>query len=336
MISIEDNFFSSDREIQKRIEQSLEGNILKREGLVTVFYLPEVEEYFGESISEIIEGVALISTKKNIIIQNKKVIKIKDYLSGEIPSLLTPEDRRIARKKTICSYNKMYGSFDKSGNLSIFRNPFDVIIVTASKPDFSVDYLEYQDFVITKSSKHFNPKSEDQAQITRRETILLPFLIRDWYENIFLILTSFDRMVKKVCDFTLEEKKGILRIELGNDYFVNGEDISDLIESIFFDSLEEVLSRNRFDRISIIEFEDSFVELREFPIILRKVKTHRGFSASDRRDYHLGLLYFSDPFAIPGNERKGQNIENTTDIRYFQNYKFNPKIFNNFTMINVE
>ena len=163
----------------------------------------------------------------------------------------------------------------------------NIINLNVVSPRFSDEFPEYYDLVATKKSKNYDPKSEDQVQITRNETVLLSPLLKRCISDVDTLLRTFNI----ICSDS--SRKGLLRIDWGEGfYFLGKNDITSLIISIYFDAFHFVLSTNRFDNISIIEFPKIPEDFGEFPIIIREIGNKRFFSAKDKKWYLLGIATF--------------------------------------------
>lgn len=163
----------------------------------------------------------------------------------------------------------------------------NIINLNVISPRFSDEFPEYYDLVATKKSKNYDPKSENQVQITRNETILLSPLLDRCISDIDTLLRTFNI----ICGDS--SRKGLLRIDWGKGfYFLNRIDITSLIISVYLFALNHVLSTNRFDNISIIELPEASEDFREFPIIIREIGRKRFFSAKDKKWYLLAISTF--------------------------------------------
>jgi hypothetical protein len=299
---------------------------------------------------------------RHIMLPNGELIR-----SDQIPTyhLLGYKERRLARKKVIASPALLFamGGYPNSG-ITYLAKPMQIVILSMAGNQFEMDKLEYQDFIVDKTSRtrqplfpQFYPKSmrtltgistarymdEQYYEIDSEHFLDKHALLLSMIEDVTLLLSSFGRMIS-------DGKRGYLHATaLGAGYFaqfLGKKDISKLIYQTLLDAYEVVLKSidigdygNPIRKIGTIILPDFTGTKRlytpkipnfglDWITVKGQHKDCLDFRNIDTRIYTLGVINAGDSFAIPGNEFAYSSVEamigNNTDLRLMQNYHLNP------------
>lgn len=288
---------------------------------------------------------------KHIILQNGEYIS---SIGKQIAGLLTPEERRIARKKAIISLNVAFAYGGYNSDIVELETPELVVIITVAGPQFEVDYLEAIDFIDQPKNTYggtqlfphyYNKNPQTLVKIPNcKESIIISAYETAMIEDCSIILMGFDRWITEMSsEFT--KSQGWLQIPaIGMGYFAkyNREtDISPILLPIFVKSLEKAIEMGKFKSLKVIELMDftmnqSFkinkTEIGGIKIIHSAYKSILNFTDEAKTKYICGIVNAGDCFALPGNEPGYYSVEamigENTSIRMTQTYINNAEILN--------
>jgi hypothetical protein len=333
-------FLSSKPLIQEHLENiydNAEEEYDKTAKTVRIFYLQSNQAIMTPRlIKSYLQNIPLICINGDtyILLQNGARISKTKYLAGMYPQLLTPLQRINARKKIIAHYGKMYAEGGYMSPYKQLRTPIPVIILSIAGCQFEVDYLEYTQFFSDMPSK--------SSIVIRGEDKYFDRLkyYKQCYEDILLMLKSFDYMVDMINKENNTTKLGYLRvIAVGMGFFANlhlGQNISHILLPIYMFAFHNIMKYNHFPNIHKIEFSnfrtDGLFTWKYEEVLngttFSTVNFKNSFDPKDIREFHIGIINPSDAFAIPGNEHDYASVEamlgSNTDLRLYQSYFFNP------------
>eukprot|EP00667_Euglena_gracilis_P010962 EG_transcript_11184 len=321
-----------------------------------VFYLQSL--LTPDALPRLIADVPLVATPRDelLVLQDTSCV---EGLPSEDLGLLTPRERRRARKKCIASDLAVHAVGGLMGKLKL-RTPEEaaqspIVGISVGSPSFLVDYLEYQDFITDEAC----PPEEDPlfphyfadtagrppttAETLQQGGVALgcgralntAAFFRATVEDVTLWLTAFDAMIANRIREGRPTSVGWLRAPpVGLDPVGQLPFAGDLLR-LLVAAYEHVLATRSFEHLAVIEFP----QLPEVPDYAPPRSAANGvkFVSTTRdlldfggmpQEYVYGILNPGEVFCIPGNAYAYLNVEsmvgNNTDLRVVQSYIHNP------------
>eukprot|EP00668_Euglena_longa_P033328 GGOE01042875.1.p1 GENE.GGOE01042875.1~~GGOE01042875.1.p1 ORF type:complete len:444 (-),score=129.24 GGOE01042875.1:535-1767(-) len=320
-----------------------------------VFYLQSLLK--PEELPRLIADVPLVATSRDelLVLQDTSCI---EGLPSEDLGLLTPRERRKARKKCIASELCVHALGGLMGRLKL-RPPEEaanspIVGISVGSPSFLVDYLEYQDFITDEGCPpeadplfpHYFADTAGRPPTTAEtlqqggvalgcgRALNTAAFFRATVEDVTLWLTAFDTMVANRIREGHPSVGWLRAPPVGLDLVEQLPFAGDLLR-LLVAAYEHVLATHSFQHLAVIEFP----ELRDIPDYAppRSVANGVKFVSTTRdlldfggmpEEYIYGILNPGEVFCIPGNAYAYLNTDsmvgNNTDLRFVQSYIHNP------------
>lgn len=321
-----------------------------------VFYLASVLQ--PSELPRLIADVPLVAMPRDelLVLQDTSC---SEGLPAEDSGLLTPRERRLARKKCIASELTVHAIGGLTGKMRVLPAPIaqesPIIGISAGGWSFLVDYLEYADFITDEARApevpplfpHYFTDTGGHvptpAEVLQHGGLPLGFgralntaaFFRAVVEDVTLWLTAFESMVANREKAGQAAGLGWLRAPpVGFDLAAQLPFSGDLLR-LLVSAYEHVIATQPFEHIAVVEFPQipgipEFAPPRSAANGVKFVSTERDLLDFTNlpQEYTYGVLSPNEPFCVPGNAYAYLSLEsmigNNTDLRYVQSYIHNP------------
>ena len=329
-----------------REKQFKDYNNNSHKDVAMIFYNAEVIN--PQNISRYLTNIPLICINGDtfVILPNNKDISPLTEEKTTKYNLLTPVERRLARRLVVVSYSNIFAYGGYRSELKEYSKEKFGIIISMAAPQFEFNKLEHQDFIVERGDSRkqalfhseFKPSYEEASNDTRNvrlsgEAFFLSNLYyRTMIQDIGLILISFQRALENI------KKNGWLKLTaIGMGYFAQSAqfgNLKDILEPIYLSAAQYVINNwsERFLNVRVIEFPNfsgSYVapKVNFHGKVITTNKEDVLLIDDQHKDYVVGIVNPSDVFSYKGNEFSYGSVEaeigNNTDIRYRQVAAFN-------------
>ena len=246
-----------DSTISYQMKYFVSSNDTVRDKIVTPNYDSVMIFYHTPTIKSSREAMMLLSYIPSVATDGDTHIVLKDgsrLRNPDIPTILekgliTPVERRKARKIIVVSENMVYASGGYRSKITHYSEPWPVTIISASGNQFEIDYLEAKDFIVkVGEGRDMNPlfphlypsgykpgysdvDNYDSVKLLSGDYLLTGSYITSMTEDLLLYFNSFSvcSLRQRVKDPVILDNGWIRLSAIGMGFFSNymrREDIS--------------------------------------------------------------------------------------------------------------